>query len=101
VIIVSGEIVIEAGAEEGVQDEVRTMVSETRKEAGCINYSFALDMMDPTMVRIYECWESQEALAAHMQSPHMAAFRETIGKVGPKSVNVKFFDVAGEIERPG
>ena len=99
-IIVAGEILIEEGAADGVVEEVRSMVSETRKEAGCISYAFSLDLVDPTVVRIYERWESESALSAHMKSPHMANFQTAIAKVAPKAVNVNFFEVAGEIERP-
>ena len=99
-IVVAGEIEIEPGAADGVVEDVRAMVTETRKESGCTTYSFSLDMTDPSIVRIYECWEDEPSLAAHMKTAHMAAFQATIGKVAPKSVTVKFFEVAGEIQPP-
>jgi quinol monooxygenase YgiN len=48
------------------------MMAATRKEAGCISYSFFGDLTESGLFRIFEEWESQQALDAHFVSPHMA-----------------------------
>ena len=68
-------------AQVDVADAARTMVAETLKEDGCLSYAFARDINDPDLIRIAERWESQEALAAHGQSAHMAAFNAAMGDV--------------------
>ena len=51
------------------------MLSASRAEDGCYEYSYALDVADPDLVRIYEAWRDQAALDAHFQTPHMATWR--------------------------
>ena len=57
------------------------MVAATNQEQGCLHYAFAQDIADPDLIRISERWESQEALAAHGASAHMAAFNKAMGSV--------------------
>jgi quinol monooxygenase YgiN len=99
-LIVAGEIVVEEGAVDAVREALRTMETETRKEAGCLTYAFSTDVNDPTMVRIFERWESDGALAAHMKTPHMAAFGASVAKIQPKSVNVAAYAVDREVPLP-
>ena len=80
-LIVSGEVVVEEGAIDQVRDALRTMEGETRKEPGCLTYAFSVDVNDPTMVRIFETWESLDALREHFTMPHMASFNAAIGKI--------------------
>jgi quinol monooxygenase YgiN len=41
-----------------------------------------------------------EALEAHFKTPHMASFGAAISKIKPKNMNVKVYDVAGEVALP-
>lgn len=53
-------------------------------EEGCLGYEPALDLptglpiqqKDEGVVTIVEKWESLEALQAHLQAPHMKAYKE-------------------------
>ena len=99
-IFVTGEIVVETGAVEVVRDALHNMEQETRKEPGCVAYAFSADINDPNMIRIFEHWESMDALTSHFGMPHMALFGAAIAKITPKSVAVKAWDVAGEIALP-
>ncbi len=38
----------------------------SRAEAGCLDYVFAADPIDDGRVILFESWESEEALAAHI-----------------------------------
>lgn len=99
-LIVAGEIVVEEGAVAAVREALHAMETETRKEAGCLTYAFSADINDPSMVRIFERWESQEALAAHLKTPHMAAFGAAVAKIQPRSVDLKAYAVDREVPLP-
>lgn len=92
-LIVAGEAVIEAGAFDRVIDATRRMIMETRKEDGCLSYSFAQDLVDPTVIRIFELWRDQEALNAHFRTPHMAAFNAALAGIEVKSITVKTYEI--------
>ena len=59
-------------------------VPNVLEEDGCIEYYPTVDIetglkvqqVDPSIVTIVECWESIDALKAHLEAPHMLAYRE-------------------------
>ncbi len=62
-----------------ISDAGRQMVAQTLKEPGCIDYCFAVDITNAARIRIFEVWQDQASLDAHMQSAHMAAFMAALG----------------------
>ncbi|MBW2281387.1 MAG: antibiotic biosynthesis monooxygenase [Deltaproteobacteria bacterium] len=100
-LIVAAEAVVEEGAVEELRGALRAMEQATRGEAGCLTYAFSVDVNDPTMVRIFERWESMDALTAHFGTLHMAAFGAALAQARPKSVDVKAYEVAREVPLPG
>ena len=84
-IIVVEEIVLEEGAIEGVgvRDAIRIVEEESRKESGCLAFAFSVDISDPTTMRVYEQWESMEALEADLNANHMAVFQRALALVRP------------------
>src|SRR5215467_13970637 len=52
------------------------LVAPTRAEKGCINYDLHQSDEDPTQFVFYENWETDAALEAHANSPHLQAFRK-------------------------
>lgn len=51
----------------------------SRAEAGCILYDTCRVKDNPATLVVLEEWESQEALDAHMATPHFQAFIAAIG----------------------
>ena len=78
------------------------VLEPTRAEAGCQIYAIAIDVSEPNVVWISEQWESEETLAAHLSSPHIAEFLELCNAVEITDVNVVKYDVAsaGPMEVP-
>lgn len=74
-LIIEGWLSFESGEVERLAEAARTMVAETHKEEGCIEYAFSQDLSDPCKIRIIERWVDDAALAAHFQTPHMADFQ--------------------------
>jgi quinol monooxygenase YgiN len=81
-IIVAGHMTIPGGRMADLLPVALATVMATRKEPGCILYSFATDIADPTLLRIYEEWESRAALEAHFKQPHMTPWRAKLDEVG-------------------
>ena len=49
------------------------------KEPGCRAYGLWADPDNPGQFRIFEEWDSQEALTEHFGTPHFAAFGGVLG----------------------
>jgi quinol monooxygenase YgiN len=77
-IIVSGTVRIRPEARDAAVLAASVMMEATREELGCRAYRFSFDVTDPTLVYVYEEWESAEALDRHFQTPHMAAFQQEL-----------------------
>ena len=83
-IIVEGFVQLATGELDRFRLVATEMLRETRREAGCLAYAFASDLDDPNTVRIIERWESEDALAKHFTTPHMAKFNSALS--GAKTV---------------
>jgi quinol monooxygenase YgiN len=77
-IIVSGVVPIRPEMREAAVQAALEMARATAAEQGCLVYRFYADLEDPCLWRIYEEWETAEALAAHFETPHMALFRQQL-----------------------
>lgn len=97
-IIVTGPITIDPADRDKAVALMRPMVEASRAEAGCISYGFYEDPLEAGAFRVVEEWESEEALDAHFQEPHMAAFLGGIGSIKVLGMDVKFYS-AEEFQR--
>jgi quinol monooxygenase YgiN len=49
----------------------REVISETRKEKGCISYTLHEDINEPTILTMLEEWVDEEAINKHNKSEHV------------------------------
>jgi quinol monooxygenase YgiN len=71
-----------------------TMARATQAESGCRTYRFYADLEDPAVFFIFEEWESEEALGAHFQTEHMAAFQAALPELVAGPPDIRFYSVA-------
>jgi quinol monooxygenase YgiN len=93
-IVIAGTIRIDTAKESEAVVAAAEMMKETHKEEGCLAYVFSRDLVDPGTFRIFEEWESQEALDLHFAAPHMATFQKAMGGFGIKEMAVKKYQVS-------
>lgn len=75
-----------------LQGAIAAMEKASREEAGCVDYTFSIELNDSAVIRITEKWETVEALQAHFNTPHMADFQAAMGAHPPKGMEVQFYD---------
>jgi quinol monooxygenase YgiN len=75
-IVVVGQFRIPAERMAEARPLMAKVMVATRAEAGCIEYNYAEDLLDPGLIRVSEVWETREQLAAHLKTPHMAVWGE-------------------------
>lgn len=80
-IIVSGTARVPADAMARWQSGAAEVIAATRREAGCRAYSFAEDVIEPGLIHTFEMWDSRGHLDAHLQTPHVRAWREVLAEV--------------------
>nr|WP_067293487.1 putative quinol monooxygenase [Marinobacterium profundum] len=59
-----------------IKAELEKLIPMTRAEKGCNNYVLYQNNADAGHFTFYENWESRGLWLAHMQAPHLAAFRD-------------------------
>jgi quinol monooxygenase YgiN len=64
------------------------LVEPSRKDPGCISYELFQDKQHPGKVTFIEKWENQEALDAHLKTPHLVNGLNAIGALATKPAEV-------------
>jgi quinol monooxygenase YgiN len=94
-LILAGTIRIAPGKRDAALGTIRLMVEATRAEPGCVSYAFSFDALDDHLVRIFEVFQDEAALALHRASPHMAAWRGAWPQLGIGERDMSQYDVSG------
>ncbi|KAA3451797.1 antibiotic biosynthesis monooxygenase [Mesorhizobium sp. SARCC-RB16n] len=68
------------------------MVRASRAEDGCLEYSYAQDVLDPGLIRVTEAWRDRLALDAHFRSPHIAEWRSSWPALGIGKRNLLLYE---------
>jgi quinol monooxygenase YgiN len=87
-IVIAGTVSVRPERRDDAVRLALRMAAATRAEPGCVEYRFFADLEDPNRFFLFEHWESDEALARHFQTPHMAEFRQHLPGLlaGPSTV---------------
>ncbi|NIJ22266.1 quinol monooxygenase YgiN [Sphingomonas naasensis] len=92
-ILVTGTIRLPAARLDAALPVMREMIAQSRAEDGCIDYSYARDLLDPDLIRVAEMWRSREALDAHFGAPHLARWRQSWAGLGITDRNLVLHEV--------
>jgi quinol monooxygenase YgiN len=78
-ILIVGTLRLPPGSLDTARAAMREMITASRSEEGCIEYTYSDDAMEPALIHVKEIWESREALQIHFQSSHLRTWRSTWG----------------------
>jgi len=81
-IVVAGYLKLRPGTFDKLSTPMQVMIAASRAEEGCHAYSYGRDVIDPDTIRVFELWESHDALERHFATPHLKAWREELADVG-------------------
>ena len=95
-VIIAGTVRVPPENLERFRPHMEAMLAASRAEDGCLTYSYAVDVLDPGLVRVFEAWRDEAALQAHFQAPHMGAWRAAWPQFGVGERNLKLYEVAAE-----
>lgn len=72
----------------------RHVLPETRKEKGCVGYSYLRDAYDPRVLWSVEIWQDEAAMAAHMKAPHTSEILATLKASKIVAMTARRYDVS-------
>jgi quinol monooxygenase YgiN len=94
-IVVIGQFRMPVENMEAARPLMAKVMLATRAEAGCIEYNYAEDLLDPGLIRVSEVWETREQLTAHLKTPHMAVWGEERTAFGLSGRAITVFEADG------
>ncbi|TSE00209.1 antibiotic biosynthesis monooxygenase [Mesorhizobium intechi] len=94
-LLIIGTIRLPAGKLEEARPAMEGMVLASRAEDGCLEYSYARDVLDAGLIRVTEVWRDRAALDAHFRAPHLAEWRASWPALGIGERNLVLYE-AGE-----
>lgn len=93
-IIVEGYVrFADAGDFPRIRDAAFAQMSASRAEPGCLDYTYAIDVADPCLMRVLERWDSWQALETHFAQAHMALWRAALASVTVVARNLHAHEV--------
>ena len=87
-ILVSGTISLDPAKTEAFHAALEPLLAGTRQEPGNVSYGFYADPHEAGTYRIFEEWESQEAIDAHMVADHFTTFMGAMGDFGVSAIDL-------------
>ena len=95
-LLIAGTVRVPPENLERFKPHMQAMLTASRAEDGCQEYSYAVDVAEPGLVRVFEAWRDQAALDAHFQAPHLAAWRASWPALGVSDRRLIAYEVASE-----
>jgi quinol monooxygenase YgiN len=82
VILVAGTFRVPPAELAAFKAHMLTMLAASRADDGCLSYSYAEDVAEPGLIRVFETWRDRESLDLHMRTPHLQAWRASWAEHG-------------------
>jgi quinol monooxygenase YgiN len=98
-LIVAGSMTTAPEDRDEVMRLAQSVMHATRREEGCHEYVFTADSQDPGLIRLYERWEGDDQLTAHLETAHIAQWRETAGPL-ITGRDIKIFTISESRDLP-
>ena len=95
-LIIAGTVRVPADRLDAFRPHMLAMLEASRAEDGCITYSYAEDVAEPGLIRVFEAWRDQAALDAHFAAPHLAAWRAAWPEFGVSDRRLIAYEVASQ-----
>jgi quinol monooxygenase YgiN len=81
-IIISGTVDLPPEKLEAALAAAKPLIEGALTEPGCLDYDWCPDPLNPGRLRVFERWESEEALAFHFRNEWYLRMRDTLGSFG-------------------
>ncbi|MCC7267651.1 MAG: antibiotic biosynthesis monooxygenase [Caulobacteraceae bacterium] len=95
-LIIAGTVRVPPETLDAFRPHMQAMLDASRGEDGCLAYSYAEDVIEPGLIRVFELWRDQAAIDAHFATAHMAAWRAAWPSFGVSDRRLFAYEVAAQ-----
>jgi quinol monooxygenase YgiN len=92
-LLIVGTVRLPADRLESARAMMGEVIEASRAEAGCIEYSFAEDVLDRGLIHITERWKDRAALEEHFKTAHLAEWRAAGPSIGIGERNLRLYEI--------
>ncbi|MCI1002756.1 antibiotic biosynthesis monooxygenase [Ochrobactrum sp. C6C9] len=92
-LLIVGTVRLPAAKLNEARPVMQQMIEASRAEAGCMDYSYAADILDPGLIHVKELWLDRASLDKHFVSGHIAAWRSTWPTLGITDRDLVLYEV--------
>lgn len=96
-IVIAGTVRLPEANRNKANAAMRQMIEASRAEDGCLDYSYAFDVLDPGLVRVFEMWRDQAAFDRHTTAPHLREWRASWDALGIGERNLVAYPTDGSV----
>lgn len=96
-IVIAGTVRLPEANRDQAMAAMRQMIEVSRAEDGCLDYSYAFDVLDPGLVRVFEVWRDQAAFDRHTTAPHLQDWRASWAELGIGERNLVAYQTDGSV----
>jgi quinol monooxygenase YgiN len=93
-ILVAGTVRVPHENLNGLRPHIETYIAACRAEDGCETFSFAEDLLEPGLIRVFEVWRDGASLDRHKGAAHVAAWRAAWADYGVHARTLMRFEIA-------
>ena len=92
-LLIVGTVRIHPSQLDRARPKMASMIEASRAEAGCLEYCYGEDVLDPGLIHVKERWTDRVALDEHFKSAHIVIWRATWHSLGIGERNLYLYDV--------
>jgi len=92
-LLIVGTVRVPPGTPSTARAAMAQMITASRAEPGCLEYSYAEDVLQPGLVHVSELWQDRAALVLHFTSDHMTVWRSTFKTLDITDRNLRLYEV--------
>lgn len=95
-VIIAGTVRVPPANLPSLKPHMEAMLAASRAEDGCLTYSYAEDVAEPGLIRVFEAWRDQAAIDVHFGTAHMAAWRAAWPAFGVSDRQIFAYEIASQ-----
>lgn len=76
-----------------IYEILQNHVDTTRSEEGCEEFTFAVDINNPNILKATEVWTNMQALENHFKTENYKNFNSIMEKYPPKNIIVNTYEI--------
>lgn len=92
-IVLQATIPVDPDSRDVAVEAATELAQASREEAGVIDYRVTADLEDENVIRVFEQYEDEDAVNAHMGSDHYKTFEKQVPKFAGGQVELYQFEV--------